>query len=141
MHWFREQIEVVSLSPGAFKEIGSSGLPRKEQDFAFRLSLSKANCQLYPGHAGHHDVGDEQIRASFGPCCNSLFRMIECARLKACLAQDNRQRLGDYDFIVYDEDNGFGIQRHFSLILLTGYLGTFIHLDDIAETSSWLIQA
>ena len=106
-----------SLARGPFPEDLRSMLAREEQHLAFRLGFAEVNCQFNPGHTGHGNVGDKEMRSLLSACSDGVLRTIEGSCLEACVAQDRCQRLGDHDFIIYNEDYAFGIWHLCPLIL------------------------
>ena len=69
------------------------------------MRSTEVNCQLNAGHTRHHDITNEESRRQLGACGDSLLRMIECTCLKTSLIQHNCEGLGDYAFILNDEDH------------------------------------
>jgi C4-dicarboxylate-specific signal transduction histidine kinase len=50
----RQKFKIVSPHSSGFEDIHRSGMTRKQQNFAFWISLSDENSHLHPVHSRHH---------------------------------------------------------------------------------------
>lgn len=57
------------------------------------------------GHAGHHEVGDDEVGMPFLEETEGLFGVIRGAHVVALGGERGAQDAGDLDFVVYDEDS------------------------------------
>ena len=74
------------------------------------------------------------------PVMGSLLRMIECSRLETSLVQDNGEGLGDYVFIVNDEDHTICIRHLISLISVLRILRRLLHTSHSLMGSAFIIR-
>jgi hypothetical protein len=102
-----EYFKVVSLSVCLVEEIGRGGLSGEEQDLDGRQQGADADGSVDSVEVGHHDVRDEHVGLKCERGFKGFLARVYRAGKKAALVEDHCQRVGNYGFIVYDEDFGF----------------------------------
>ena len=102
-----KDFEFVAFCAGLLQKVGRGSLTGEEQDFALRQSTACDDRGFDTGHAGHDDVADEHVGLEGLDRLDGLLSTKDCTRLKACLIQDNCERVGNYLFVIGDEYSGF----------------------------------
>src|ERR1700727_1605755 len=101
----------MPLGASLFEQVCGGGLAREKKDLSVWQFAARDNCSFDAGHSSHDDVADEHIGLEVLERLNGFFSAKNCTCLKACLIQNNCQSVGDYLFVIGDQDLGFRCSR------------------------------
>src|SRR5215467_13447904 len=107
MDWLGQDLKFMSLSAGFLQKVGGRSLPGEEKNLASRHQLTYLNCSFNAVHVGHDYVADHQVRTSRAGTIHCGYSSIDSRRLEAVLVQDDRQRISDNSFIIYNQHASF----------------------------------
>lgn len=96
----------MAAEAGIVEEVVGGGLAGEEQDAALGAELADADGGLDAVHAGHDDVGEEEVGKPGLGGLDGLIAAVNGGYLVTTAVEDDAQGIGDDAFVIGNKDSG-----------------------------------